>query len=246
MFFPMSSEQLVTFMLTFMRPLWLRNTSRSQAMALWVLTQDSAVRKRIKFSLYHTLIVCCCLRYMCPLSSDLLCTCDLLLRMAQVTSMTCGRWRCVEVGGETWWRFCAAKSAFYTELLAVCFTPLARPSQSGKTNLLSFDFIGRFTAIFSTQKLHVVFLFRGWEQVEVTCSPYLKETPSSRWNIEDHINPKCTNKLVFDLCSGLCFIKWHSNQLVSFVFRQCLTSACLYWSHISLRFCWSPTLLWYE
>lgn len=35
------------------------------------------------------------------------------------------------------------------------------------------------------------FLFRGWEQVEVTCSPYLKETPSSQWNIEDHINPKC-------------------------------------------------------
>ncbi|KAG8013651.1 Protein O-mannosyl-transferase 2, partial [Nibea albiflora] len=30
----------------------------------------------------------------------------------------------------------------------------------------------------------------GWEQVEVTCSPYLKETPSSQWNIEDHINPK--------------------------------------------------------
>nr|XP_020469607.1 protein O-mannosyl-transferase 2 isoform X1 [Monopterus albus]XP_020469608.1 protein O-mannosyl-transferase 2 isoform X1 [Monopterus albus] len=33
----------------------------------------------------------------------------------------------------------------------------------------------------------------GWEQVEVTCSPYLKETPSSQWNIEDHINPKLSN-----------------------------------------------------
>ncbi|KAA8582270.1 hypothetical protein FQN60_009010 [Etheostoma spectabile] len=33
----------------------------------------------------------------------------------------------------------------------------------------------------------------GWEQVEVTCSPYLKETPSSQWNIEDHINPKLPN-----------------------------------------------------
>ncbi|XP_056282897.1 protein O-mannosyl-transferase 2 isoform X2 [Pseudoliparis swirei] len=33
----------------------------------------------------------------------------------------------------------------------------------------------------------------GWEQVEVTCSPYLKETPSSQWNIEDHVNPKWPN-----------------------------------------------------
>ncbi|XP_078479374.1 LOW QUALITY PROTEIN: protein O-mannosyl-transferase 2-like [Lampetra planeri] len=33
----------------------------------------------------------------------------------------------------------------------------------------------------------------GWEQVEVTCSPYLKETPSSQWNIEDHIHPKLPN-----------------------------------------------------
>ncbi|XP_034077787.1 protein O-mannosyl-transferase 2 [Gymnodraco acuticeps] len=33
----------------------------------------------------------------------------------------------------------------------------------------------------------------GWEQVEVTCSPYLKETPSSQWNIEDHINPSLPN-----------------------------------------------------
>ncbi|KAM4625952.1 protein O-mannosyl-transferase 2 isoform 2-T2 [Polymixia lowei] len=33
----------------------------------------------------------------------------------------------------------------------------------------------------------------GWEQVEVTCSPYLKETPNSQWSIEDHINPKLPN-----------------------------------------------------
>ncbi|XP_034163663.2 protein O-mannosyl-transferase 2 [Pangasianodon hypophthalmus] len=33
----------------------------------------------------------------------------------------------------------------------------------------------------------------GWEQVEVTCSPYVKETPNSQWNIEDHINPKLPN-----------------------------------------------------
>uniref|UniRef100_A0A4X2LG47 Dolichyl-phosphate-mannose--protein mannosyltransferase n=1 Tax=Vombatus ursinus TaxID=29139 RepID=A0A4X2LG47_VOMUR len=31
----------------------------------------------------------------------------------------------------------------------------------------------------------------GWEQLEVTCTPYLKETPNSVWNVEDHINPKC-------------------------------------------------------
>ncbi|XP_030636497.1 protein O-mannosyl-transferase 2 [Chanos chanos] len=33
----------------------------------------------------------------------------------------------------------------------------------------------------------------GWEQVEVSCSPYLKETPNSQWNIEDHINPRLPN-----------------------------------------------------
>ncbi|XP_057714566.1 protein O-mannosyl-transferase 2 [Corythoichthys intestinalis] len=33
----------------------------------------------------------------------------------------------------------------------------------------------------------------GWEQVEVTCNPYLKETPSSQWNIEDHFNAKLPN-----------------------------------------------------
>ncbi|XP_042201433.1 protein O-mannosyl-transferase 2 [Callorhinchus milii] len=33
----------------------------------------------------------------------------------------------------------------------------------------------------------------GWEQVEVSCSPYLRETPNSLWNIEDHINAKLPN-----------------------------------------------------
>ncbi|XP_075609920.1 protein O-mannosyl-transferase 2 isoform X4 [Balearica regulorum gibbericeps] len=33
----------------------------------------------------------------------------------------------------------------------------------------------------------------GWEQVEVTCTPYLKESPNSLWNFEDHINPKLPN-----------------------------------------------------
>ncbi|KAL2098596.1 hypothetical protein ACEWY4_005076 [Coilia grayii] len=33
----------------------------------------------------------------------------------------------------------------------------------------------------------------GWEQGEVSCSPYHKDTPSSQWNIEDHINPKLPN-----------------------------------------------------
>lgn len=37
----------------------------------------------------------------------------------------------------------------------------------------------------------VLLFFRGWEQVEVTCTPYVKETPNSLWNFEDHINPKC-------------------------------------------------------
>ncbi|OPJ83264.1 protein O-mannosyl-transferase 2 isoform A [Patagioenas fasciata monilis] len=33
----------------------------------------------------------------------------------------------------------------------------------------------------------------GWEQVEVTCTPYLKKSPNSLWNFEDHINPKLPN-----------------------------------------------------
>ncbi|XP_074812122.1 protein O-mannosyl-transferase 2 isoform X4 [Natator depressus] len=33
----------------------------------------------------------------------------------------------------------------------------------------------------------------GWEQVEVTCTPYVKETPNALWNVEDHINPKLPN-----------------------------------------------------
>ncbi|KAJ6661298.1 hypothetical protein lerEdw1_015435 [Lerista edwardsae] len=33
----------------------------------------------------------------------------------------------------------------------------------------------------------------GWEQVEVTCTPYQKESPNSLWNAEDHINPRLPN-----------------------------------------------------
>ncbi|XP_077781309.1 protein O-mannosyl-transferase 2 isoform X6 [Podarcis muralis] len=33
----------------------------------------------------------------------------------------------------------------------------------------------------------------GWEQVEVTCTPYQKESPNSLWNVEDHINPRLPN-----------------------------------------------------
>ncbi|KAE8586088.1 hypothetical protein XENTR_v10021546 [Xenopus tropicalis] len=33
----------------------------------------------------------------------------------------------------------------------------------------------------------------GWEQGEVTCSPYVRETPSTLWNVEDHENPKLAN-----------------------------------------------------
>ncbi|KAM4690845.1 protein O-mannosyl-transferase 2 [Rhinophrynus dorsalis] len=33
----------------------------------------------------------------------------------------------------------------------------------------------------------------GWEQGEVTCSPYVRETPSTLWNVEDHENPRLPN-----------------------------------------------------
>lgn len=44
-FFPFLSEQPVTFTVTFMRPLWPRNTSRLQATALWVGPQHKAAGK---------------------------------------------------------------------------------------------------------------------------------------------------------------------------------------------------------
>ncbi|KAM8921312.1 protein O-mannosyl-transferase 2 [Pelodytes ibericus] len=33
----------------------------------------------------------------------------------------------------------------------------------------------------------------GWEQGEVTCSPYLRESPSTQWNVEDHENSRLPN-----------------------------------------------------
>lgn len=121
--------------------------------------------------------------------------------MEQEMPMTYGRWRCVGVRRVTWWRCYAVKSAFYTELQAVSFFHLARRFPSGKTHMPWSNFIP-ILWMFSQNPLHFLFLSRGWEQVEVTCSPYLKETPSSQWNIEDHINPKCMMKSYREL---LCF-----------------------------------------
>lgn len=114
-------------------------------------------------------------------------------RMEQVTLMTCGRWRCVGVGRATWSRCYAAKYASCTEQLAVCSTPLARLSPNGKTwrnDLDSSKVLYLYLQMLTWPMMSS--LFRGWEQVEITCSPYLKETPNSQWNIEDHINTKCT------------------------------------------------------
>ncbi|XP_063804311.1 protein O-mannosyl-transferase 2 isoform X2 [Pseudophryne corroboree] len=33
----------------------------------------------------------------------------------------------------------------------------------------------------------------GWEQGEVTCSPYIRESPNTMWNVEDHWNPRLPN-----------------------------------------------------
>jgi len=46
--------------------------------------------------------------------------------------------------------------------------------------------------------------------VEVTCTPYLKESPNSLWNFEDHINPKCKSflSLSFEGASGLAVEGW--------------------------------------
>lgn len=51
----------------------------------------------------------------------------------------------------------------------------------------------------------------GWEQVEVTCSPYVKETPNSQWNIEDHINPKLSNISLLVLKPTFLEILWESH-----------------------------------
>uniref|UniRef100_A0A671R4A0 Protein O-mannosyl-transferase 2 n=1 Tax=Sinocyclocheilus anshuiensis TaxID=1608454 RepID=A0A671R4A0_9TELE len=51
----------------------------------------------------------------------------------------------------------------------------------------------------------------GWEQVEVTCSPYVKETPSTQWNIEDLINPKLPNISLSVLKPTFLEIIWESH-----------------------------------
>ncbi|XP_056624761.1 protein O-mannosyl-transferase 2 [Triplophysa dalaica] len=51
----------------------------------------------------------------------------------------------------------------------------------------------------------------GWEQVEVTCSPYVKESPNSQWNIEDHINPKLPNISLSVLKPTFLEVLWESH-----------------------------------
>uniref|UniRef100_A0A8C1P6J6 Protein O-mannosyl-transferase 2 n=1 Tax=Cyprinus carpio TaxID=7962 RepID=A0A8C1P6J6_CYPCA len=51
----------------------------------------------------------------------------------------------------------------------------------------------------------------GWEQVEVTCSPYVKETPNTQWNIEDHINPKLPNISLSVLKPTFLEVLWESH-----------------------------------
>lgn len=56
----------------------------------------------------------------------------LVLRMAQATPMTSGRWRCQGVRRVIWSKCYAAKSVLSTERPVVCFTPPARLCPSGK------------------------------------------------------------------------------------------------------------------
>uniref|UniRef100_A0A8C1KFY8 Protein O-mannosyl-transferase 2 n=1 Tax=Cyprinus carpio TaxID=7962 RepID=A0A8C1KFY8_CYPCA len=51
----------------------------------------------------------------------------------------------------------------------------------------------------------------GWEQVEVTCSPYVKESPNTQWNIEDLINPKLPNISLSVLKPTFLEILWESH-----------------------------------
>lgn len=137
-----------------------------------------------------------------------------VLRMAQATPMTYGKWSYPEVRRVIWWKCCAAKFASFTEHPAVCFTPPARLCPSGKfTSCRCELLIGARRKVKGQNGI----LYRGWEQGEVTCSPYLKETPNSQWNIEDHINPKRTRNTsallwllllqdVQHLCVCVCFL----------------------------------------
>lgn len=151
------------------------------------------------------------------------------LRMARVTSTTCGRWRCAADGEATLWRFCAAKFASGTKLQVACCSPPGRLSQSGNSRCLR-HFLLEDLLTWSSEGSGFLCLVRGWEQVEVTCSPYLKETPSSQWNIEDHINPKCTinSAIAYTFCC-CCFHCVISSCLVfSCVFLQCPTLVYLF------------------
>ena len=73
----------------------------------------------------------------------------------------------------------------------------------------------------SNRFLKVLSPFRGWEQVEVTCSPYRKETPSSQWNIEDHINPKCTWNLSLVLLHIFTYLCHTRTNIFTFLCFDC-------------------------
>lgn len=51
----------------------------------------------------------------------------------------------------------------------------------------------------------------AFEQLEVTCSPYVKVTPNSQWTIEDHINPKLPNISLSVLKPTFLEILWESH-----------------------------------
>lgn len=162
----------------------------------------------------------------------------LVLRMAQATPMTCGRWRCQEVRRVIWWKCYAAKSVLFTERPVVCFTPLARLCPSGKFTPCLPEML-----IFYKPRGQNICLRRGWEQGEVTCSPYLKETPNSQWNIEDHVNPKCTSSTFSAL---FVTVATSGSPTLACVLWQCPTSVCLCWSPVFWRFCWSLISSWSE
>lgn len=76
---------------------------------------------------HHILLYACIKCWLCVISSPFL-----VLRMAQATPMTCGRWRCQEVRRVIRWKCYAAKSVLFTERPVVCCTPLARLCPSGR------------------------------------------------------------------------------------------------------------------
>jgi len=64
------------------------------------------------------------------------------------------------------------------------------------------------------------FIFRAFEQYEVTCSPNLRDT-NSFWNVEDNINSKCKIHINFVNPSVLLRFKERTQGANAVLYERC-------------------------